>query len=339
MKLIILPLLTMLFIKTIHAENFYNFEYLEKAKDIIKQTDFIPESIKKYFVECADSYDRAAIAHSINQLGKEVFLEKEIIKVLGNERQYSKQILDFMVKQDMEKYQIAFDNVGSDLKAKGQFANNLFDAFFYHLYGIGKKYAGFYSEQEAQRLFGNYPPLEREQLINKLKQSGFLQSNAHFEYDPSQKLRDFMSEHPKGEITTLIIAGGHVGLPGLMSISRFKNALTIDLSPLQAPDIIIDINDPDFLNLLYNKFENHFALIKDTSNVSDAEIFKPATLEKIIDLIRPGGELVLSTNSNGNVGVVSDKIREFLASKGLTPLEFKRDEHGHEVALGRFRKN
>jgi hypothetical protein len=332
--------LSIIYIPFLNAAGVYDFAHLKDAQYVIEKSTFLPEEIKKIFIEYSKTYDRQDFKDYLDEFGELELMKKIYLGILDEDtKKLIKPHLDMLAKMELDHFKPYFDQINNEIREKGRFATNLFDGFFYHIHGVGQQYKGFYSEEESKRIFGEYPLEEISKLITQLKELGFLKENSNFDYNPHEKLEEFLANRDPAQITTLIIAGGHRGRHGIYSISPYKNALTLDLSPLVSPDLIMDINDSDFLDVLLSKFRGRLSLIEDASNESDAAIFSPGTLEKILELLKPGGQLVLSTNASRNVGVVSKKTETFLRERGFTPLEFREVEGGEKLPLGRFVKS
>ncbi|MBY0500676.1 MAG: hypothetical protein K2P93_01575 [Alphaproteobacteria bacterium] len=288
----------------------YDFNYLEEARQVVAHAHFLPEEIRSFFEKSAKTYDRKQFLKYFELQDNTQFLlnlDPENANILSEERL---SLLDAESKLKFQKiclseiksiYEPYLTNIKYIIKINGRINTELFDSFLFHILGVGKAYSGWFSEEEANQRY-SYSAYNITRLLQGLHEVQFLK-NSDFgsllslknSYSPADRLKCF-NEKGKESISTLVIAGGHVGRVGIESITQYRNTLTIDLSPLQAPDIISDINNSDLLNGLVTYYRGALDYIYDTSNVSNFTIFCPETMECLAHLLRPGGQLI-STNS------------------------------------------
>ena len=232
--------------------------------------------------------------------------EIEALRELEMQVQMSMQTARARASQERERYLRGLytphiENINHEIETKGPLNHQLFDSFFAHLLGVGKlwwvmKEKGFdivveeqekyvYDRQDVIHLLQN---LEGIGFVNNFT-AGSLSCIEQF-YNPSNQLQRF-HENNKEVVTQLVIAGGHLGYGEIQSISKYRNALTIDLSPLELPDIIEDINDTELLEGLVRSYEGKLNFIIDTSCCDF--VFDPdTTAPYLLRLLRPGGRLI-----------------------------------------------
>lgn len=274
------------------------------------------------------------VAAAFEEFQKIAALESSVNHLKQRHEQYLK-----------ERYTPFIKNIEHEIEMKGPLNHQLFDNFFAHLRGIGKLWwvmtedtFDIVVEDQGKYI---YPQELVTDLLQKLKDIGFLKN---FNKDNTSSVEEFYSvsqqfdrfhKHNKEEIKQLWIAGGHLGIKGIESIGKCRNALTIDLSPLELPDIIADINDKELLKILVECYEGKLDCIVDTSCcgfVFDVKESAPY----ILRLLRPGGRLLcrrptgaehvdsylvdIYTQQYGLKPIYSDNLNDFLGSR-VTALE------------------
>ena len=316
----------------------YNHNYIQEASTLIRDAKFLPEAVRTFFESGARDFDRTQFRGKLGVEKKETYsylgIETSLRVLDSNTGRRIKgkflpdDILLGLAKGFKNRRALVYDKALKDLEysisTRGEKDTDFLNSFFSHLLGIGKVFylnhdkinpmdhSFFYylsgigspesnqTEEEKQNIY-IYPQDKVKELFIQLQESKFLK-NFNIEslptYNPSQQLRVFKANTK--EITDLVIAGGHIG-NGIMSVSPYKNTLTIDLNPLVFPDIIADINNKDFLNTLSECYKGYLKNIYETSNFSNTfSLLEEETMKCLIGLLCPGGRLNIATMVCGN---------------------------------------
>ncbi len=317
----------------------YNFEYVNQAYAIIETTEFLPEDVRSFFRIHARDYDRTQFLRYASDLN----LRNEFISNITPSfeewtepfhpdmkealRKWPQDMKDRHQKQQTEEYKNIyekfFDNINDTIAQRGPRDIQSFESFFLHLIGIGEVYTG-----EQHKYKYNFEDVGA--LLTELKKVGFLQEDSPVDpsfireiYSPAQKLDSFFKGTSKEDITNLVIAGGHVGLPAMSSISRYKNSLTIDLCFYEVPDVISDINDKELLETLVNYYEGHFLNIYETSNYGDInKILEPETIKYLVRLLKLGGRLMCGSSTTSDI---NEETAKALAKEHNLKMIYKND--------------
>jgi hypothetical protein len=323
-----------------HASFFnYDLTYLEEARQVVAQADFLPEPIKLWFKVSAETYDRRKFLPYLDPKEQENFFDHMASKVtkspMPDETRAAISAIDPGLIEKLDElycktfrdslpalYQPYFNNIEDNIRERGTLNYALFDTFFHMLLRINE----IYSFHEGN----SHPQAAPQKIFQKLEQANFLKNfdaesltKVEEIYGPCEQLKLF-HKNKKKEVTDLVIGGGHRGVKGIKCISQYKNTLTIDLCPSELPDIISDINNPQLLNALLGHYESHFQAIYDASNMSgfNADGFiKPETTNYLVRLLRPGGFLMQQASEDVKPFRFNDAtVKHFKETYDLIPI-------------------
>lgn len=317
----------------------YDLSKLDKAKQIIVETDFLPAYIRSIFVRYVEAYDRTQFLKYDDSSAKKAFIstlatsefpmDPAVCELLPTDLLKSlRKGFKTDIKLQCEPY---LRNVEYNIRTKGSFNYALFDSFLYHLLGVGQSWM-----DEEHSTPNPYSQENVTHLLLKLKEIKFLTdfkmeslSTLEETYSPREQL-NFFHQNNTEEITDLVIAGGHVGRKGIESISRYKKTLTVDLSPFELPDVIAAINDPRLLEALLERYESHFTAIYETSNtkgLASGGIIKSEAAACLVRMLKPGGRLSYAPIAYEGSSEIDDITAEYFIKKyDLIPIRSSEDE-------------
>lgn len=339
----------------IHSSFFEcDFTHLTEAQQLVDLAGFLPEPTRLFFRSSAKTYDRTQFLGLLTPEGEKTFLSgfmpsfdeepaivpslvvnsedlnpEEIAALMqlmsmGSSRVDKKQLHERHLKK---RYTPHIENIVHEIETRGSLNYQLFDSFFAHLLGIGKLWwvkteEGYDIVVEKQQSY-IYPREEVANLLQQLQDIGFLKnfnkanlSSVEQFYSISHQF-DRFDKRNKEEIKQLVIAGGHVGIKGIESIGKCRNALTIDLSPLELPDIIANINDKELVEALVERYRGKLDCIVDTSCCGF--VFDETSAPSLLQLLRPGGRL-LCRNPMGSEQIQQNLVDIYVQKYGLKPV-------------------
>jgi hypothetical protein len=295
--------------------NFMPAAYEMPPEEIAKFTEY-QNNFLKHLIETSDMPPEAVLE----------FIEFQKVQLISMQTGHAR--AQEATKKNLEQlYTPHIENIKHEIDMKGSLNHQLFDSFFAHLLGVGKLWwvktetAFEVVEKEPEKY--TYDRVAVTHLLQKLQDIGFLknfttESLSSFEqfYTIANQLKRF-HENNKEEITQLVIAGGHIGYYGIESISKYRNALTIDSSPLELPDIIADINNKELLEELVIKYEGKLDSIIETSCCGFVFDLEAGSL--LLRLLRPGGRLIAKLPT-GYECIDTALAETYIAKYGLKPI-------------------
>jgi hypothetical protein len=292
----------------------YDLNHLGEAQQVVAQVNFLPENICSFFERGVKTYDRREYQYfdfeSKSELLSNLISYYPFARIFSSEGVLAQLELEHpecsvfkkQVLTEVESiYEPYLENVQYSINKYGNLNTDFLDAFFYHLLGVGIAYECSLSKEEVAQLY-TYSQDNVTGFLQKLQEVEFLRNldlerllSLKESYSAIRQLDQF-NANEREKLEALVIAGGHIGLPGIESISRYKNTLSIDLSPLELPDVISDINNPALLERLKHYYTGQLNSINDTSNFGDFTILQPDTIKDLAVLLRPGGCLIGTLN-------------------------------------------